>query len=543
MSKRLIDACSRGDLDEVNLLLRYESIRKTLDDRGEDGNTALDAACLNGHTAVYYALLEAPNRLCAADLANVPSDGLAAASLLLNDHAGCIQPSNLGDELRHTSMFGENLNDFIRLAEYAVENNVALMVLARIISHYIGLFLNKRKRINSPFQEVLAEHLEESLVTERLNILMAQESVSALLMCINKASRESESNHCLSPALAPLGLLRNAGFAIDRVAEFLGTRSQPSLLSLLVRIKDIKFDRLLRGACRTESVHLIRELQHPKYQIRFNSNYVLKSVLADAAQSGREDIVDMLLAIGADPKCKSQDGKTIIHFIPFGCNPQMIVKFVMLGVNVNDKAINDGMSALHYSCENNKPFMVRALLHRGANINAQDRYGMTPLHYCVNKTGKPGVFRELFAHETGPDIEIRDFSGRTSLSLACKSENEKGVEQMLSVGADVPAKNYTWEEICSNRRTQSTYFNSFFSSSFRRMVHKRSIRIGCNTFLQVWAAALVSLFAYKLSKNDLLGPKSIFAAFVLFTLSTLVSSLGSAAVPASHHNQGSRFRM
>ena len=117
MSKRLIDACSRGDLDEVNLLLRYESIRKTLDDRGEDGNTALDAACLNGHTAVYYALLEAPNRLCAADLANVPSDGLAAASLLLNDHAGCIQPSNLGDELRHTSMFGENLNDFIRLAE------------------------------------------------------------------------------------------------------------------------------------------------------------------------------------------------------------------------------------------------------------------------------------------------------------------------------------------------------------------------------------------------------------------------------------------
>ena len=49
--------------------------------------------------------------------------------------------------------------------------------------------------------------------------------------------------------------------------------------------------------------------------------------------------------------------------------------------------------------------MIMYLLSRKANINAQDSYGSTPLHYAVNK-GNPDAVKELLA-DPGIDIEVR----------------------------------------------------------------------------------------------------------------------------------------
>lgn len=58
------------------------------------------------------------------------------------------------------------------------------------------------------------------------------------------------------------------------------------------------------------------------------------------------------------------------------------------------------------------------LLNKGANINAQDEYGKTILHYAISLLN-PEVVQDLI-RESNIDLSIRDDKGRTPYALAEK---------------------------------------------------------------------------------------------------------------------------
>jgi len=58
------------------------------------------------------------------------------------------------------------------------------------------------------------------------------------------------------------------------------------------------------------------------------------------------------------------------------------------------EAIQDGSSVLHLACLTSDIGMVELLLQHGANINACDSRGQTPLHYCIIK-GKTAAAKVL----------------------------------------------------------------------------------------------------------------------------------------------------
>lgn len=45
--------------------------------------------------------------------------------------------------------------------------------------------------------------------------------------------------------------------------------------------------------------------------------------------------------------------------------------------------VQDGSSVLHLACRNCDVAMVELLLQYGADVNASDSKGKTPLHYCT----------------------------------------------------------------------------------------------------------------------------------------------------------------
>jgi len=67
------------------------------------------------------------------------------------------------------------------------------------------------------------------------------------------------------------------------------------------------------------------------------------------------------------------------------------------GANVNDRDNEDGVSPLHLASELALKPIVAELVRAGADVNAQDKEGRTPMHRCIYKD-QPAVALMLLPH-------------------------------------------------------------------------------------------------------------------------------------------------
>nr|XP_011463220.1 PREDICTED: ADP-ribosylation factor GTPase-activating protein AGD3 [Fragaria vesca subsp. vesca] len=94
--------------------------------------------------------------------------------------------------------------------------------------------------------------------------------------------------------------------------------------------------------------------------------------------------------------------------------------------------IAEGCSLLHIACQVADIGMVELLLQYGANINASDLKGQTPLHYCVMR-GNPAITKMLLMR--GADPQATDREGKTPSKLVSESAvNDNGMLSMLNTG-------------------------------------------------------------------------------------------------------------
>jgi len=104
-----------------------------------------------------------------------------------------------------------------------------------------------------------------------------------------------------------------------------------------------------------------------------------------------------------------------------------------------------GETLLHIAANQGDVPMVALLIRRGAEIDARDRYGRTPLFSAVGGTfgPHPEVAKMLVDH--GADVNARKNSGETVLCYALEMGRARGpknieaIEVLLKAGADVNA--------------------------------------------------------------------------------------------------------
>ena len=102
---------------------------------------------------------------------------------------------------------------------------------------------------------------------------------------------------------------------------------------------------------------------------------------------------------------------------------QAVRRYIAAGSNVririHPSRYGDGYTPLHVACEKGFPEIVKILIDAGADVDASDNLGNTPLMACVVADDAPGqsdCARLLI--EAGADVARQDEDGNTALHFA-----------------------------------------------------------------------------------------------------------------------------
>ncbi|THV52680.1 hypothetical protein BGAL_0072g00160 [Botrytis galanthina] len=139
-----------------------------------------------------------------------------------------------------------------------------------------------------------------------------------------------------------------------------------------------------------------------------NSSPETNKRLLDAAQEGDEEGVRRALVKGAEIETRNTLGET----------------------------------ALHLACRFSHEHIVTLLLKVGANIEARDNDGWTPLISAICQEASMDILRLLFDQEKHPDIDARSESGWTALMYACWNTDSAVVNFLLSRKPDTNFSDY-----------------------------------------------------------------------------------------------------
>ena len=128
------------------------------------------------------------------------------------------------------------------------------------------------------------------------------------------------------------------------------------------------------------------------------------------------------------------DGWTLMHWAVWKDHKDIVELLLVQGADVNAKN-RYGQTPLHFTADCGFPKiadreMVELLLTHGADVNAKSlKFGQTPLQWAVNE-GCTEIVKSLLAH--GADIHIKTDTG--SHGMAPEAFEEEGNNNSISVG-------------------------------------------------------------------------------------------------------------
>jgi len=173
----------------------------------------------------------------------------------------------------------------------------------------------------------------------------------------------------------------------------------------------------------------------------------------EAAIAG--NLADLKKALGAsaDTNAKDENGATALHHAAGNGHKEAAELLIAKGADVNAKA-NAGRTPLHWAAYRGREKVVEVLIAKGAEVNAKAENGNTPLDLAVNneevatllrkhggklgsihaaaRAGNDEAVKEFLA--AGADVNAKNNNGLTPLDVATRGKSTKTVEFLRKKG-------------------------------------------------------------------------------------------------------------
>ncbi|MCP4725472.1 MAG: hypothetical protein GY863_10570 [bacterium] len=175
--------------------------------------------------------------------------------------------------------------------------------------------------------------------------------------------------------------------------------------------------------------------------IGFSSIYAMytrSNDIFEAVKKGRKSEVESFLE--KDPesvKANDESGNTPLHYAAYSGKNDIIELLIANNAELNIR--NHGGSApIHLAVMTGRKNAIELLLNSGADIDAKNAYGRTPLLIVARDIGDESLARFLI--EAGSNINVVDNYNESPLVLSAWRGNNKLVNLFLENGAEIPVK-------------------------------------------------------------------------------------------------------
>jgi ankyrin repeat protein len=177
-----------------------------------------------------------------------------------------------------------------------------------------------------------------------------------------------------------------------------------------------------------------------------NNDEYMDSVVSAAQNHYFEELIPYL-ANGGDPNYKSpryEGGFSLLHWVCIEADSSdyaqdclRLLKCYEVDVNIKDDL---GRTPLHYAASSDNLSVVSLLIESGAELDAQDNDGQTPLYMALTE----GYYYETVwtLLDNGASVELENANGETALHLAVRNDYwENLVEVLVEKEVNIDAKN------------------------------------------------------------------------------------------------------
>jgi ankyrin repeat protein len=184
-----------------------------------------------------------------------------------------------------------------------------------------------------------------------------------------------------------------------------------------------------------------------------------------AASKGHAEAVKVLISSGARVDISVRGLTTLIHSILNNDNKDVVKALIAGGADVNQRSGPRlaAAPALTFAVWRHREAIVKVLLEVGADVDAKDKWGYTPLHYAafpfngdkvelmliLNKRDYPetvfiaackGDLQKVRTLLADGDVNMKDKFGCTLLHWAALADSPQVADFLITGGADVNAR-------------------------------------------------------------------------------------------------------